>query len=66
MLTREEKEMIYFSLSMRAGYIETGDIGLRAIDAEKQGKNVKALSTDQMKSIIMIEDLMTRVLNDKL
>jgi hypothetical protein len=66
MLTQAEKEMIYYSLSMRAGYIETGDPGLRAVDAEKQKKPVKALSTDQMKGIIMIEDLMSRVLNDKL
>jgi hypothetical protein len=60
-----EREMIYFSLSMWAGYIETGDPCLRAVDAEKMKKPVKALTGEQMKGIIMIEDLMQKCLEGK-
>jgi hypothetical protein len=65
--TREERDMIYYSLSMRAGYIETGDPVLRAHDAYNMKKNdmIKPLSTDQMKGILMIEDLMSRILNER-
>lgn len=35
MLTKEEKETIYFSLSMRAAFIETGDPCVRATDAAR-------------------------------
>ncbi len=68
MLTQDEKEMIYYSLNMRAGYIETGDCCLRAIDAVNSGQKdkIKYLTTDQMKALIMIEELMKRVLERNL
>lgn len=66
-LSPEERDAIYLSLSVRAGLIETGDPFLRAIDAQRQGKKdrIRALGTDQMKVLIMTEDLMHRMLNEK-
>ena len=66
MLTPEENDIIYHALSMRAGFIETGDPLMRAGDAERQGKRVKALQPSQMKLLLSIEDLMAKALNGKL
>jgi hypothetical protein len=68
MLTEEEHEIIHYALSMRAGYIETGDALMRAVDAKRSGhsKLIRPLSTEQMKLLIKIDDLMSRCLNDKL
>ena len=61
-LTPQEKEAIYIALSMRCGFVETGTIH-RAKDLENAGTpKHKVLSTDQMKLIILMEDIMKKVL----
>lgn len=62
-LSREEREHIYISLSVRIGFIETGTIN-RAKDLINCGKSreVKQLTTEQTTLIKELEDLMSRVL----
>ncbi len=62
-----DKEIIHRSLAMRKNYIQTGDISLSAIDANNCGKKdkIKPLTTDQMKLIIRIEELMLKCLDNK-
>lgn len=59
-LTQQEKEELYYCISCRLGIIETGMPNMRAVDAEKSGQNkkIKALSTEQKKLTIMLEELM--------
>lgn len=61
-LTPEEKEEIFLSLSMRCGYIETGTRH-RAVDLEKAGQRdkIRALSTESMRKITFLEDLMLKI-----
>ncbi len=63
-LTSREKEEVMLALSMRCGYIETGTV-YRAKDLEKAGQreDVRALSTEQMRLIILLEDLMSKIIN---
>lgn len=67
-LTQEERELLFFGLSMRAGGIETGDPLLRAVDADNSGQNdkIRALDRNQRDSINKIEDLQVLVMNNKL
>ena len=62
-LSDKEREEIYFSLSMRCGFIETGTIN-RAVDLERVGRKdkIKVLSSEQMKLIVTLEDLLQRIL----
>ena len=62
-LSYEERELLYFSLSMRCGFIETGTIN-RAIDMARTGRmdKIKVLSKEQMELIVKLEDLMMRIL----
>lgn len=64
-LSREDKDILYFSLSCRRCIIETGDYSMSAQDAVNSGQKhlIKALTTDQMKVVIRIEELMKEVLN---
>jgi hypothetical protein len=71
MFTSEEKELICSALHMRKNVIETGDPILSAADIMRMGKNkpelghgvgIRALTVDQMRLIIAIDDLMTKVL----
>ena len=48
---------------MWSNYIQTQDVILTAQDAEKMGKKVRALNTDQMKKIVELEELKQKVLN---
>lgn len=59
-LSQNEKEELYYCISCRLGIIETGTPNMRAIDAEKAGENrkIKALTTEQKKLTIMLEELM--------
>lgn len=61
-LTEKEKEEIYLSLAMRCGFIETGTQH-RAKDFVNTGKKdrIKVLSTEQMRTIVFLEDLMKKV-----
>lgn len=63
-LTPEEREALYLSISCRLGLIETGEPALRAIDAERSGQKhrIKALSTAQMKLVIMLEEIMHQLI----
>lgn len=58
-LTRADKENIIMALNMRKNYIQTGDMAISAVDAERMGKGVlvKALTTEQMRLIIRTEEL---------
>jgi len=62
-LTGQEIEDIYFSLSCRLGIIETGNPSYRAKDIQNgaPGK-LRALSPDQMKLIIRVDELMQKLL----
>jgi hypothetical protein len=71
MFTPEEKELICQALHMRKNIIETGDYKLSALDISRMGKNkpelgrgveIRALTVDQMKVIIAIDALMTKIL----
>lgn len=59
-LSKEEKQHLYLCISARLGFIETGEISLRATDAINAGQQnkVKALSIEQKKLTIMLEELM--------
>ena len=59
-LTQEEKEELYYCISCRLGFIETGTPNMRAIDAINSGQQnkIKALSTEQKKLTIMLEEIM--------
>jgi len=61
-LTGAEREEIFTALSIRCGFIETGTVH-RAVDLEKCGQKdrIKALSSEQMRKIIFIEDLMKKI-----
>jgi len=63
-LTETEKEQLYLCISCRLGIIETGIPSMRAIDAQNSGKNdkIKALTTDQKKLTIMLEELMNNLI----
>lgn len=63
-LTKQEKEAIVIGLQMRVAYIETGDPMLRASDVQNghRGK-IQALSPDQMRLIILSEDLIKKIYN---
>lgn len=70
-LTEQEKEAIWVSLGMRCGYIETGDVTLRAADAkniygEDAGRKLKPLSPEQMGVILLSEALVRAVLQDRI
>jgi len=62
-LSEEEVEDIYMSLSMRLGFIETGTHN-RAVDLAKSNKDFRPriLQRDQMKKIILLEDLMNELI----
>jgi len=61
-----DKEIIYYSLTMRKNYIQTGDPFKSPEDVENCGEGkIKPLSTDQMKLVIRIQELMNRCLNNK-
>jgi len=64
-ITGEDKEHIYRALNMWKNYIETGNIVLSAADAKERGEKYNALSVDQMKFIVHLEDLKMRVLGAK-
>ena len=61
-LTPDEKEEIFLSLSIRCGYIETGTPH-RSMDLKKAGQidKIRVLSTESMRKIIFLEDLMKKI-----
>ncbi|RPI54304.1 MAG: hypothetical protein EHM49_03325 [Deltaproteobacteria bacterium] len=71
-LTKEEKEAIYIALNCR-NYIETGVVSIGAKDiknmgeknAAQMGAKINALSIDQMKLIILSDELIGKILQDR-
>lgn len=63
-LTKDEKHELYICISCRIGIIETGVSCLRAADAKNCGKQhlIKALTSEQMKLILMLEKLQEKML----
>jgi len=62
-LTDEERREIYTSLSIRCGFIETGTINrAKDLGVLDKKKHIKVLSSDQMRFIVFLEDLMNKVL----
>lgn len=61
--TEEEKKEIIIAIHTRLGYMETGEVMLRARDAESAGmqKKIKALSTDQMRTILLLEGVIEKL-----
>lgn len=59
-LTAKEKTELYLCISARLGFIETGEVSMRAVDAQNSGQKnkIKALSLEQKKLTIMLEELM--------
>jgi hypothetical protein len=64
-LTKEDRDILYFSLSCRKCIIETGEYEMSAQDAVNCGKAymVRALTSDQMAVILKIEELMKCILD---
>lgn len=62
-ISEEGRNDLYISLSMRCGFIETGTIN-RAKDlrSESDKRLIKALTVDQMKAIIRMEELMSKLI----
>ena len=61
-LSKEERELITFSLYMRRNYIETGDALLSAQDAKNmRQEKIKVLSKDQYRLIAKIDDLIEKI-----
>jgi hypothetical protein len=74
-LTQEEKEAIWIALGVRRNIIETGSYYTSAASVKKMGleaakdrfgASINDLSTDQMKLIILTEQLATAALQDRL
>lgn len=63
-LTIKEKEHLILSLVVRLGFIETGTMN-RAKDLINIGQKdkIKVLSTEQMRGVVELEDLLTKILN---
>jgi len=66
-LSEEEKELIVFGLQMRRNHIETGNALLSAQDAKRMEKEkmIKPLGTDQYRLIVKLEDLITKIRDQK-
>lgn len=64
-ITDKESELLYMGLAMRRNLIETGDPHHSAVDVEKMGDacdlKVRALTSEQMKFILEIEELKEKV-----
>jgi hypothetical protein len=74
-LNRQEKQTIHIALEIRKNLIQTGNPNLSAVDVQNMGAEkakkrfgaeIQALSTDQMKMIILSEELVTAALQDRL
>lgn len=69
-LTKEERDDVAVSLNMRCNYIETGTISYSAADVENMGNHapsdakIKALSKDQMETLIRMKKLMVRLYSE--
>jgi ribulose bisphosphate carboxylase small subunit len=65
-LTTKEKYELYYCIDCKLSMIETGENLLRAEDARKMGHSeyIRSLSIDQMKKIIMLEELKMRMISD--
>jgi hypothetical protein len=60
-LTKEESIYVFHALHYWANYIETGNRTTSAVDAKKHGKPYNALTEDQMREIIRLRELATKV-----
>ena len=58
-----DKQLIICGLSMRKNFIQTGDCLMTPIDAKNCGESDKivALTPDQMRLIIKIDDLIDKI-----
>jgi hypothetical protein len=62
--TTDEREHIALGLAMRRNMIETGDPTLSSADAAKMDKEkVRALSPEQMRTILEVRDLEHKIWN---
>lgn len=59
-LTDTEKTELYLCISARLGFIETGEVSMRAVDAHNSGQTnkIKPLTLEQRKLTILLEELM--------
>lgn len=72
-LTKAERSTLLICLDFRSAIIETGNPYVRAVDAQSMGEKtahnlgatLKPLNTDQMKLLILHEELVTKLLTDK-
>ena len=60
-----DSELISYSLKLYSNFIETGDFLMSAIDAEKSGNKIKALSIDQHKLVVRLNELADKIKNRK-
>lgn len=62
-LLTEDIEKITRALLMHKCYIETGDPILSAEDAKNMGRRFNALTVEQMRGVVAIQDLVDRLFN---
>tara|TARA_R100001039_G_scaffold10623_1_gene5496 strand:+ start:75481 stop:75690 length:210 start_codon:yes stop_codon:yes gene_type:complete len=64
-LTQQEKKDLYICIACRLGIIETGEVMMRASDAERSGQKdkIKSLSREQRDLINRLEDIQYKLLN---
>jgi len=62
-LTVDERNLIIQALYMRKNYIETRDPTLSSADLQNMKRNaeIRALTTEQMRTIITVEDLIAKL-----
>lgn len=73
-LSNQEKEALWIALNCRKNLIETGSPSMSAEDVKKMGDKIakehraaiNPLSIDQMKLLILTEELRTKILSDKI
>ena len=62
-LDGKDKQRIYYALSNRANYLETGDVITSAVDVENIGVGkVKATTLEQTQEVVALRELAQRFL----
>ena len=60
-----DQQLASMALNMWACHIETGEVNVSALDAERMGKKVKALDVGQMELVVRIRKLALKLAQNK-